>query len=555
MEHRTHVPATRSSAAGTAGHATAAATAGQSVPIGRYRGRVISPEVRPPAHQLTPEREDAADRALAVLTGPDLEPIVDMVVWAHDGAYEARSHDGSVRFRRRDGVTASGPADGTSGYEVLETVGANPVADQRTDRLTPLASELAELHPHRSANSYPFAYDHIAQLFDHPAAPDLCVVHTAAHNWEDQGGHRGEHGSLGVVQARAPFILAGAGVPNRGMVPRALRLVDVAPTIAALIGCPGDGDGHYLAGQDGVVIPDLIDPDAGPPEHVIGFLFDGTNANVLYAMAASGEAPNVARLVGMGTAYEHGAMAALPTITLANHTSIITGRLPGHHGILNNAWFDRSKSVQVITNSSATWAWAMDHATPGLDSLHRAVHRAFPGAFTASVNEPCDIGADYSTFDFFRRGEIPPIPESPAGLPHSTERFVRPSKDYGWGTIVDHMGVEQAVGILSGQYRGVTYPLPKFLWVNFALTDSAMHEGGPHSEVAAASIRDSDARLGELFTAIEQAGIFDRTAFVLVADHGMEETDPSVRGDWGPALRDAGIRFRDEAYSFLYLDE
>lgn len=197
----------------------------------------------------------------------------------------------------------------------------------------------------------------------------------------------------------------------------------------------------------------------------------------------------------------------------------------------------------------------MDHATPGLDSRHRAVHRAFPGTFTASVNELCDIGADYSTFDFFRRGGIPPISESPAGLPHSTERFVRPSKDYGWGTIVDRMGVEQAVGILSGQSRGVTYPLPKFLWANFALTDSTMHEGGPHSEVAAASIRGSDARLGDRPTAIEQADIFDRTAFVLVADPGMEETDPSARGDWGPALRDAGIRFRDEAYSFLYLDE
>ena len=40
---------------------------------------------------------------------------------------------------------------------------------------------------------------------------------------------------------------------------------------------------------------------------------------------------------------------------------------------------------------------------------------------------------------------------------------------------------------------------------------------------------------------------------ILVADHGMEETNPAVRGDWGPALRDAGIEFRDEAFGFLYL--
>ena len=145
-----------------------------------------------------------------------------------------------------------------------------------------------------------YAYDHVAQLFDHPAAPDLCVLHSAAHNWEDQGGHRGEHGSLGVVQARAPFVIAGKGVRNDGLVPRAGRLVDVAPTIAELLGCAPDERGHHLAGQDGVVRDDVLDVAAGRPRHVVGFLFDGVNPNVLHAMAASGEAPNVARLIDDG---------------------------------------------------------------------------------------------------------------------------------------------------------------------------------------------------------------------------------------------------------------
>ncbi|MDQ1467776.1 MAG: phosphonoacetate hydrolase, partial [Actinomycetota bacterium] len=76
---------------------------------------------------------------------------------------------------------------------------------------------------------------------------------------------------------------------------------------------------------------------------------------------------------------------------------------------------------------------------------------------------------------------------------------------------------------------------------------------GPHSEMAAASIRDSDARIGEVMAAVERAGVFDDTAFVLVADHGMEENDPACRGDWDAALREAGLQVRDEAYGFLYL--
>jgi predicted AlkP superfamily pyrophosphatase or phosphodiesterase len=57
-----------------------------------------------------------------------------------------------------------------------------------------------------------------------------------------------------------------------------------------------------------------------------------------------------------------------------------------------------------------------------------------------------------------------------------------------------------------------------------------------------------------VLAAVERAGAFDDTAFVLVADHGMQQTDPSVQGDWDVELRAAGIDFRDEGYSFLYLD-
>jgi hypothetical protein len=495
-------------------------------------------------HEITPERAEEAEKALGVLLDPALEPIVEMVVLARDGAYEAHAADGWSRFRRHHG-----------GYETVAVEGRDPLADQATDRFASLAEELAGRFPTRRQNSYPHGHEQVAQLFDHPCAPDLCVIHSAAHNWEDQGGHRGEHGSLDVVQARAPLVFAGRGVRADGLVPRAARLVDVAPTVAALLGCAPAADGHALAGQDGMALDGVIDTTTRRPQLVVGVLFDGTNPNVLYAMAAVGEAPNVARLIEMGTAYEHGAMAGLPTVTLANHTSILTGRLPGHHGILHNAWYDRRAAEQIITNSTSTWPTSMRHLHDGVESIHDAVHRTWPDTFTASVNEPCDAGADYSTFEFFRRGEVPPIPESPEGLPHTTERFVRPSKDYSWSSVVDHMGVEQATSILDGDFQGQTYPVPRFLWCNFTLTDSAFHEGGPHSEVAAASVRDSDGRLGEILAAVERAGVFDDTAFVLVADHGMEETNPEVRGDWGVALREAGVTFRDEGYGFLYLNE
>ena len=493
---------------------------------------------------LAPHHQEAADAALTVLTDVSLDRVVDMVLSASDGLYEARSRDGAVRFRQ----------DGGGEIEVVTVEGRDPLADQATDKFSPLTVERAHPHPDRGENAYPHAFEQVVQLFDHPAAPDLCVIHSAAHNWEDQGGHRGEHGSLGIVQARAPFILSGKGVRQDGIVERSARLVDVAPTILELLGVEPGADGSHLAGQDGEVRRDALALSGGRPAHVVAFLFDGTNANVLHDMVARGEAPNVARLIESGIAYGHGAMAGLPTVTLANHTSIMTGRLPGHHGVLHNAWFDRRTGEQVITNSSATWPWCMQHLFPGVDSVHSVLRRARPDTFTASVDEPCDHGASWSTFDAFRRGEVP-TPSAKESLPHTTERFVRPNKDYRWSTIIDHAGVEQAVGILGGQFRDETFPIPTFLFCNFTLTDAAMHAGGPYSEIAAAAVRDTDARMGEVLAAVESAGIFDDTAFVLVADHGMEENDPTATGDWDVTLRDAGLRFRDEGYGFLYFDE
>ena len=497
---------------------------------------------------------DAVDRAEAGLLDPALSPMVEMVLRrADEDRYEAASTDGRVRFRRRD--------DGAGwAFDVESSSGTDPLADQAADRFSPLAEEQANPFPPRSINAYPFAYEQVAQLFDSPAAPDLVALHTAAHNWEDEGGHRGEHGSIDVVQARAPFILAGAGVAQRGLVPESCRLVDVAPTVLALLGVePGAGiglngsarDDALLARQDGEVQTDLLDGHGARPDHVIGFLFDGANANVLYDLAARGHAPNVARLMALGTSLGHGAMSSLPTVTLANHTAIVTGAYPGHHGILNNAWWDRDLGAQVITNSPTTWVTSMATLAPGIESIHDVVHRAFPGSFTASVNEPCDVGADYSTFGVMRAGGAIDRPPPVEELPHATEMFVRPVKEYRWSSKVDHTSVTQFLDVWNGRHGS---PRPRFTWVNFSLTDAAFHEGGPYSDIAAAGVRDTDARVGQILDAVEQAGVFERTAFFLVADHGMEETNPEVQGNWAVALDDTGVAYRDEAYGFIYVN-
>ena len=229
------------------------------------------------------------DLAVATLVDPSLASIVEMVLTRRDGAYEAHAVDGSVRFRRHDPAAAPDGSPGPA-RDWSFTVDAVTVRDPSgTVRRTACRTRRRARRPvpRRAANAYPFAFEQVAQLFDHPHAPDLCVVHTASHHWAEQGGHIGEHGSLGAVQSRAPFLISGPGARSDGLVAGPVaQMVDIAPTVLALLGV----DPSTLAGADGRPIDAVLDRaalDRGDgPRHVVGFLLDGCNPNVLYDSVA-----------------------------------------------------------------------------------------------------------------------------------------------------------------------------------------------------------------------------------------------------------------------------
>jgi hypothetical protein len=470
----------------------------------------------------------ARDRTVDILCDPSLSHVVDLVAHPDGDAIVVANADGVARL--------------TAGHtEVLR--GRNPVADQDPLAFTPLTTELADPSPANVDNSYPFAFERLSSLFAAAHAPDVAVVHTGKHYWPEQGGHLGEHGSLDVVQSRAPLILSGAGVTERGMLAHAARVVDVAPTLAWLAGAPLGS----LGDMDGAALVDVLVPEA---RHVVGLLWDGCNSNSLYALALAGELPNVARLLGRGCAFRGGSIAEFPSVTLVNHTSALTGVGPGRHGIVNNAYFDRRSAVQVLTNNAATWHRWAEWLSPGVRTAFERVDGP-----TASVNEPVDSGATYSTFDLVREGgssdgakSMNSLLPDPKQDVNATQEHVETNADYAWSSSVDAIGVEQVLSLWQSRAEA-----PRLMWWNTLLTDTGHHEGGPHSPIAHASMKDADRRLGIFLDHLERMGVLEETAILLTSDHGSEGADPSCTGDWDAPLRDAGLEFRDEAYGFLYL--
>lgn len=493
----------------------------------------------------------------STLTDTAFDQQVEMVL-SHldDGLYRAAAVDGSVTFRRRSLVDADGV--GRWSYETVETAGRNPLAEDATDTLLGHAAERDAVFPGRAVNSYPHAQDSIAQLFDAPHAPEMIAVHTASHHFDD---HLGQHGSPGVVQARAPFIAAGAGIVaadgdgQRGFVDRSLRMVDVAPTIAAVLGMPvvggvGPDGGHRpdarLARQDGDPA-DVLDGEVA--RHVVVFLLDGCNANLLYDAIGSGEAPHLAGLVSRGVAYRRGLFASMPTATLANHTTAVTGAHPGHSGVLHNAWYDRDRDVTTDLLSMDQIHSAMIHLDPDVETLHTAIHRWRPDAFTTAGFEFADTGADFSSFAEIRVGDVPPFPDL-GDVAHLSGPQAGASKQYRFMSMVDHTSAQQTI---RAWQRLDGNPLPTLSWVSLALTDEAGHESGPHGEAARASIRDSDGRVGDVLAAVEAAGALPDTAVFVIADHGMEQNDPDNDIRWDDALAATGVTHRQVAESFVYL--
>lgn len=461
--------------------------------------------------------------------------------------YRAAALDGWVEFERKS-------VGGRYRYSVTASAGRDPLAQQTLDGHSSHQSEKAALFPSRSENSYPHAFDSIAQFFDSPNAPDLVITHTAAH---DTDGNLGQHGSLSITQARAPFIASGAGLRSDGVVDGSARMIDVAPTIARLLGLRAHPNGvgptgeprqdALLARQDGDVIDAVLTGEVA--DHVVVILLDGCNANLLHDVIDAGEAPNLDGLLKDGTSLRQGLFASLPTATLANHTTAVTGAHPGHHGILNHTWMDRTTGAVPELLSMEEMFWATRHLSDGVETIFEAIGRSRPGAFTSATFEFCDRNATMSSFALVREGAAKDLPGE-AETSFMDAASAAASGNYAFMSAVDHLSMTHTIECWD---RVAGNPLPTLSWCSLSLTDEAAHESGPHGALARAAVRDSDARVGELISAVERAGVRARTAFLVISDHGMEQADPTVVEPWGPALEATGVEHRDIGGGLIYL--
>ncbi|MCA9538344.1 MAG: alkaline phosphatase family protein [Myxococcales bacterium] len=469
----------------------------------------------------------------------------------HGGPPEARA---SVVFNRVDALDHSEwqvlegdlsaifpntAADAVGDYDAM-LAAFEPAPDlDLTAAGYPLGDPRVGFLPYES-QSWPDPLVRLGTLFEAPDAPDI-----AAGVWPWANGGVGSHGSLGVLQSQATFVVSGRGARAGAVIDAPARLVDAAPTVLAALGAPTTGglgpdgrydDGLYLLRQDGWPRWDALDPDpCARPEHVVLILFDGLQATELNHLmlddAPPVDLPTFRTLAHEGAVFRHGAVVGFPSISAGGHTTAGTGAWPGHHGVVDNAFWGRAEAAminpfQVLTDLPSFFAeparfWALyDRLLSGdAETLAQATHRALgPDAFVAVLNEIAIGGADYTTLDHFGVHK--------AGV----EDYER----------IDALGGIMVSTLLGDRGK----PVPTLLQLSFLATDGAGEGFGPHSPRLREALQTLDGRIAAIRALYAARGVLDDTMFVLVSDHGMELMDPRRTATHAATLRASGVKLR-----------
>ena len=516
--------------------------------------KILGPE-RLRDQGLVPEQEESGNRAiLALLSDPEVADQTDLVATyrrgesegegGEAGAYEVWAARGMVRFRRlcRD--------DGSLDFQIIEEIGENPIGRQDPHALRTVAEEkeaarLSGFDPEDPARrfiapeqqSYPFAYERLAQLFDSPNAPDLAI---SPRDW-CWGVQPGTHGGLQVRQARGPLWFSGPGV-RVGRHELAARAVDIAPTCLASLGFPlidgADASGRtsgergvapdvLLARQDGRVLREILDPDAKPPNRLYIFMIDGIHPTELYdRLERDPDAlPNLRRLLEKAAVLASGSIVSFPSITWPSHTAIGTGAWCGHHDIVNPTYYLREKREFVSPQGQ------QDHTegfvSPRVEGLYEAFHRVKgEEVLTAAIYAPFGRAAKHSVLEGRNLGNRERLKalnpelaadENPRWRADGQATVARES-------VADTRGVAQVIELFTRE----DLPAPSFVFHELIVTDGAGHDYGPHHEGLREALDESDRRIGRVLDLLEKLGLFDETLFVVTGDHGMAPQDVAL---------------------------
>ena len=220
--------------------------------------------------------------------------------------------------------------------------------------------------------------------------------------------------------------------------------------------------------------------------------------------------PNYRKYLSEASAVEK-VRSIYPSITYPCHVTMSTGTYPDRHGVTSN--FDFSPAVDPMK-----WCWFHD-CVKAKDIFTAAKEK---GLSTCSVFWPTtgrhpDI--DYLIPEYWTQTKKESLEDAFAGAGSSPEilEVIRRHKDVmaeRTHPMCDQFVIDCSVDILK-KYR------PDLMMIHPANIDAYRHQYGVFNDKVDQGIRETDAWIGQIFEAAEEADILEDFNFVLTSDHGQ----------------------------------
>jgi len=262
-----------------------------------------------------------------------------------------------------------------------------------------------------------------------------------------------------------------------------------------------------LAVLSGLSAPVLADTEV--QQNVIMISIDGLRPEVYLEPDANGlKVANLRELAKSGTRAEK-MISVFPSVTYPAHTSLVTGTNPAKHGVVNNfkgqgvEWYLQAADIKAQT----LWQSAQEQG------LKTAIV-TWPASYGADVDylvpENLSFGLDNPVNDI-SQGSTPGLYEGLAkGAPTSIVSFDHPDG----GEQLDELTTHLAVNLIKQEK-------PQLLLVHFLDADHRQHFQGPDDEGSLHAFELIDQFIGQLREAVREAGLEEKTNFIIVGDHGF----------------------------------
>ncbi len=175
-----------------------------------------------------------------------------------------------------------------------------------------------------------------------------------------------------------------------------------------------------------------------------------------------------------------------PSKTFPNHTSIITGMYPEHHGIITNGFWDTFTDTRFSMSDTIT---VRDPKWYKGEAFWETAERQ--GIKTASYFWPgSELTLSYRRPTYFKKYE-----------------HKKPYRER----------VNGVINWLKLPYN----QRPHFITSYFDATDTYGHKYGPDSSGTNYAIAQLDSILGYYFERLKEINLFDSTNIIVISDHGM----------------------------------